>query len=265
MVTDTLPALVYGALGGCVETALPLNGSWLLYLMAARVFDDIQDGEGEGHPWNRQGLLPALPVGIGLMSTAAICLSQQQADRDTLCSLYRLFGLTGVGAAQAQRNERSDPDKNEVLESYFAHIIGATAQVFAAGARAGGCLFGVGEQTLTALSDFGYNLGMKLAILDDCHDLTAGPGSSSDVVNGRYRLPVLYALAQPVTPAQSQLRRMLQEAQENKAVVADAVGLLDDMGAIAWSLNLAQVYQEKALSALSRLPDKNSGVLAAYV
>lgn len=265
MVVDALPALVYGALGGSVETALPLNSSWLLYLIAARVFDDIQDGEGEGHPWNRRGLLLALPVGIGLMSTAAVCLSQQQADHDTLRSLYHLFGLTGVGAAQAQRNEQIEPGKSEVLESYFAHIIGATAQVFAAGARAGGCLFGASEQTLVALSDFGYNLGMKYAILDDCHDLAGVSSSSSDLANGRYRLPVLYALAQPVSVTQSQLHTMLQKARGDETAIIEVVGLLDELGAIAWSLNLAQVYRNKALAALSGLPEDSLEVLGAYV
>jgi len=265
MVVDTLPALVYGALGGCIETALPLNSSWLLYLVAARVFDDIQDGEGEGHPWNRRGWRLALPVGIGLMSAAAVCLSQQQTDQDTVRSLYHLFGLAGVGAAQAQRNEQIESDKSGALESYFAHIIGATAQIFAAGVQSGGHLFGASEQTLKILSDFGYNLGMHYAILDDCHDLVGSPDSSSDVANGRYRLPVLYALAQPTSSVQSQLRILLPKAEGNETAVVEVVGLLNEIGAIAWSLNLAQVYREKALTALSRQPDDSLAVLEAYV
>ena len=265
MFTDTLPALVYGAFGGCVEKVVPMNSGWLLYLIAARVFDDIQDGEGDGRPWNRHGLSHALPVGIGLMSAATVCLSHQTADEDTLRSLYHMFGVAGVEAAQAQWNELdSGVLESDALDAYFTHIIGATAKIFAAGAWAGGCLFGAEEQTLKALYEYGYDVGMKFAILDDCQDLMASEYSSSDLASGRYRLPVLYAMAQPDHPAQPQLRTLLREANRSEVTVTAAIDLLDEMGAIAWSLDLAQVYQQKALAALEILPEDVKGMLAAY-
>jgi len=266
MFTDTLPAIVSVAFGKHVEMVVPMNSGWLLYLIAARVFDDIQDGEGNGRPWNRHGLSHTLPVGIGLMSAATVCLSHQTADADTLRSIYHMFGMTGVEAAQAQWNERIDDVwGSDALDAYFAHIIGATAKVVAVGAWAGGFLSGAKGQTLKALYDYGYNVGMKFAILDDCQDLIASEYSSSDLVNGRYRLPVLYAMGQPDHSARSQLRILLQGAKNSKATEIQAVKLLDEMGAIAWSLNLAQVYQQKALGVLDVLSKDVKETLAAHV
>lgn len=265
MVIDVLPALAYGALGGHPKTALPLNSSWVLYLIAARVFDDVQDNEGEGRPWNEFGLSQALPVGVGLMSAAGVCLSDSSFDGNIARALQHMFSMVGVKAAQAQRYERTDTLYNTSLENYFAHIIGTTAQVFALGAQAGGYLYGVEEVWLRALSRYGFNSGMKSAILDDCQDLVGSEYASSDLENGRYRLPVLYALAQPDTHLRSCLQAVLKEIAEGKSSASEAVELLHRMGAITWCLNLAQVYQQKALDSLTLLPKDTQEVLAEYV
>lgn len=265
MFVDTLPALVYDALGGYPEKVVPLNSSWLLYLIAARVFDDIQDGEGEGRPWNKFGLSLALPLGIGLMSAGGVCLSHNTFDGETARALQQMFCRVGVGAAQAQQYELIRGRDDDTLENYFSHIIGATAKIFAVGTRAGGYLYGVEGKMLDALSDYGFNVGMKSAIIDDCQDLMASEYSSSDLVNGRYRLPILYAMAQPDSHRQIQLQALLTEAKHDQTAVGEAVALLETMGAITWCLNLAQVYRQKALDTVTGFPENVREVLAEYV
>jgi geranylgeranyl pyrophosphate synthase len=53
--------------------------------------------------------------------------------------------------------------------------------------------------------------------------------------------------------------------QSDETAVVEVIGLLNEMGSIAWCLNLAQVYRKKALAALSGLSEDSLEVLGAYV
>jgi geranylgeranyl pyrophosphate synthase len=244
--TDSLPAVVYQALGGELAAAVPLNACWLLHLLAARIFDDIQDGEGEENPWQQAGTAQAIPIGVALLGAAGASLAHLTTGVEVMADLLHLFGRTTAAAARAQAAESQGSLADTSLDHYFAHIIGTTAEVFAAGAWAGGRLWGGNTAEMQALYDFGYNLGMRLAILDDCLDI-------AELSNGRYRLPVLYAVSRQDHPEGRLLTALLMQPQLTPAQSQQAQALLTEMGAISWSVELAATYQEKALAALAVL------------
>lgn len=255
--SDTLPLVVYQALGGEPVEALPLNACWLLHLLAARVFDDIQDEEGSDHPWQHGGLRQALPTGIGLQAAATLGLAHLKCDVETLAALLEVFGRATAVAARAQSLETGSDLADGALDRYFAHIGATTAEVFGAGAWAGGRLYYNEAEYLEALYTFGYNFGLYVAILDDCLD-------EADVAYGRFRLPVLYAASLHEHPVHPELLALLSQP-----ALAQHVGrvqhLLSEMGAVIWSANLATAFRQKAVDALQALPQSVQEALIPYV
>ena len=255
--SDTLPLVVYQALGGEPVDALPLNACWLLHLLAARVFDDIQDEEGSDHPWHQDGLRQALPTGIGLQAAATLSLAHLSCGAETLAALLEVFGRATAVAARAQSLETVSDLADGALDRYFAHIGATTAEVFGAGTWAGGRLYHNEAERLEALYNFGYNFGLYVAILDDCLDV-------ADVAHGRFRLPVLYAASLQEHPAHPELLALL--SQPTLAQHVDQVqGLLGEMGAVIWSANLATAFRQKAVDALQALPQSVQEALIPYV
>lgn len=254
--SDTLPAIVYHALGGDLSDVVPMNACWLLHMLAARVFDDLQDEEGRQHPWIQGGSGKALPIGIGLLSLATVSLTHLRCDGKTLAALLNRFGQATTVAARAQSLEPIRDLTSGALERYFAHIGGTTAEVFATGAWAGGRLWSNSPNTLQALYDFGYNYGLFTAIIDDCLDL-------GDAARGRFRLPVLYAASRQDHPAYSELMTLLTQP----GLVPDATQiqhLLSEIGAIPWSVGLAISFQQRAFNALTALPTSAQEALIHY-
>ncbi|MBK8989509.1 MAG: polyprenyl synthetase family protein [Chloroflexi bacterium] len=204
-------------------------------------------------------------AGHCLLEAASFCLAHLADRGETLRDLLYVLSRTGMQAARAQAREPQYDLSAMALEAYFDHIIATTGEVFATGAWLGGRLYAADEPILSALHTFGYNLGLKVAIIDDCEDVYPKDGQGvSDLINGRFRLPVLYAAAQAEHPAQAHLLARLQDSP-SVTQVSEILGLLEEMGAIEWSLRMAKVFGEKAITALSGVPEPARSKLAVYV
>ncbi len=264
--TDVFPSLIHVALGGDRQETVPLAAFWLLNILAARIFDDIQDHQGKDNPWYSGGVSQALPTGITLLTAANICLGQLQTDIDSLQAVLDAFGRAGALAAKAQSLSPTTDLSSSSLEQYFFHIIGSTAEIFAAGAWAGGRLVHADETTLKALRQFGHNIGMRIAILSDCFDLhPSSPHNPSDLSTGSYRLPVLYAVSLTKHPDHLALMELLTKGKLDGERLGNTISLLENMGAISWTAQMADEFRQQAFAALEPLPQRTKEVLANYV
>ncbi|MCI0556932.1 MAG: polyprenyl synthetase family protein [Nitrososphaera sp.] len=265
--SDVLPTLSYTALGGDIEPSIPLTAAWMFYIFGARVLDDIQDQDAPNKPWTKEGLGQSIPIGVALLSITNTCLSHLNTDAAAFQEILAGFGRTGTLAAKHQSFPTNSYASAESLEQYFTHIIATTAELFAVGAWAGGRLHTTDENILQALRDFGFGLGMKTAIVLDCRDLKpASPDKPSDLTVGSYKLPVLYAVSTLTEhPDHRLLIKLLKEENLSGDRLETVVRVLEDMGAISWSVQVALEYEKKARLALDSLPDTAKKVLVDYV
>jgi geranylgeranyl pyrophosphate synthase len=257
--TDIFPALACQAAGGDPFRAVPLAAAWLLYTLAGRIFDDLQDSEGEQQPWMRSGAVSGVSIGLFAVGAANAALSQLLVDRQTLSDVLNAFGNVLALAAKAQTTKLDL--KGLTAEQYFAHIAAKTGIVFATGAWAGARVAEPAASAITtnALYDFGLNLGMAIQIADDCEDL-----GISDLQHRHFTLPVIFALGQEGHPQHPKLKSLL-EYQPGENWAKDTVGLLTEMGAIEWSLHVASAYRAKAMVALEPLPQDSVAALIAFI
>lgn len=258
---EILPILSCVAAGGQVQTAVPLSAFWMLSMLAARILDDIQDGEGEGNPWHHNDNV--LPMSTALLSAANVCLAQLMGiDKHILPELLDSLGRVAALAAKAQANPAL---YNASIEQYFERIIASSGMVFAAISWAGARLGTDDTTQLDLLQQFGYNIGMREAIRADCRDLDSRKHKKGDLSAGIYTLPVIYAISLTDHPCHPMLLARLEDRPFSGEDVAEIVDLIIDMGALDWSMSVAQTYHEKAVAGLELLPADCAEGLRIYV
>lgn len=249
--SEILPVLTCQLAGGTVEQALPLSAFWWLNLFAARLLDDLQDGDIT-QSWEKQTPAQRLSAAIYGLGAAQYALSFLDADAKCHQSLYDAFGRTLALAAVGQY--QPSPRLVELsIASYFETIILKSANLFAAICWAGARLVTVDETVLAACSNFGLAVGIMKQLQDDCTDFN--DSESSDLARGSYTLPVIYALSQTNATEEA---IALWDSQAILQLVARTEG-------IQWCQQMARIYRQQALDALSIFPAEKTDLLKAYV
>jgi len=136
-----------------------------------------------------------------------------------------------------------------MTEETYLRIVGQkTASLFSACAELGAVTAGASEQHIASLKEYGFQLGTAFQIRDDTLDVVSkrdrlGKPVAGDLRQGKMSLATLFAV------------RRWEGAREvlfsNDA--AQAVELLQDIGAIEYAMVKAREYSERAKAALSAL------------
>lgn len=255
---DGFPLIVGSAIRGDSQAIIPVASAWVLYLMATRLFDDIQDGQ-IAPIWQNVKKNDAMHMGLFALGAAQSALSFQQGDSAMLREVNAVLGRTCAMASKAQWAERIS--RQPILEDYFKTIAAKTGLIVASGAWLGGRV-GCSDPNpdlLNALYQYGLNMGMMAQILDDCHDLKNG-----DLLDRIYTLPVIYGLSCEGDKRQLYLRDLLQAESQTPETIDKIVKLLSEMGAIGWSLAIAKLYQQRALDSLNIIHPEFRGILEQY-
>lgn len=240
----SLPIWACVSAEGVMQTAIPLSAYWRLNLFAARILDDLQDGDSKDAPWHKQGVRQTLPLASGVLAAANLCLTYLSVPATVYQDVQRRLHTTWLFASRAQ----SRPPTSRQLDAYFETIIGASGLAFAAIAWCGGRLATDHEGILGSLSALGYNLGLRDAIYSDCRDLR------EDIGRGLSTLPVIYATSVTEHPLQPHLTSLLDGPALVPNRVDEVCRLLDEMQALVWCDRLAQRFHAQAVMALQQLP-----------
>lgn len=258
---DTLPTLTFVAAGDLPKRAMPLAAAWVFYLFASKIFDDIQDKDDQEELWNKGGIWTALPAGLFALGGAKASLAKLETDSDTYAAILGAFGNAMALAAKAQSRQLTLETLR--VASYFKIVAAKTGLIFATGAWSGARLASIklDSDELERFYQYGLNVGIAGQVLDDCLDLGKG-----DLANNTFTLPIIYGLSQEQHPQQSQLLAALRdlELENSNDQVPIVMDILQEMGAIEWSLQVAKAYGGRALAALQGLPQDRIRPLVEY-
>jgi heptaprenyl diphosphate synthase len=110
-------------------------------------------------------------------------------------------------------------------EGYYRVIGGKTASLIRTSARLGAMTAGADEDSIEAISDWAWEMGLVFQLTDDVLDLIAdeeflGKPAGSDVGEGVYTLPVLYAAD---GPDREEIRVLLADGAPTDRDVIDRV------------------------------------------
>ncbi|MFD2176454.1 octaprenyl diphosphate synthase [Veronia pacifica] len=153
----------------------------------------------------------------------------------------------------------NDPDITE--ENYMQVIYSKTARLFEAATQIGAILNDAPEHIETALQDYGRYLGTAFQLIDDVMDYTSqgeemGKNTGDDLAEGKPTLPLLHAMANGTEEQAAMIREAIEKG--NGLDKLDAIlECMEQTGSLAYSRERAENEAEKAIQALSVIPESN--------
>ncbi|MGL6011858.1 MAG: polyprenyl synthetase family protein, partial [Shewanella oncorhynchi] len=186
---------------------------------------------------------------------------QMMTELDNMKVLRVLADTTNVLAEGEVLQLMNCNDPNTTEESYMRVIYCKTAKLFEAATLLAGVLAGATPEQETALGNYGKYLGTAFQLTDDLLDYTAdsdelGKNIGDDLAEGKPTLPLIYAIAHG-TDEEKQLIRQAIEQGDGTQAIDKIVAALHHCGALNYTQQKAIEESEKAIAALSALPDSD--------
>ena len=140
------------------------------------------------------------------------------------------------------------------VDEYFARIYDKTASLFCTSAESGAVLGGADEDSINALRDYGYYLGMAYQVRDDVLDYESttdelGKPANQDILAGKLTLPAIYAFEEPEGAAAIEAFYNLPESEREDAL-GGLLDLIRDKGGVERAEKTTADFIEKAVNSL---------------
>jgi heptaprenyl diphosphate synthase len=145
-------------------------------------------------------------------------------------------------------------------DGYFRVIGGKTASLIRTSARLGALTAGAGPETVDAISEWAWEMGIVFQMTDDVLDLIAdeaflGKPAGSDIGEGVYTLPVLYAAD---GPGGSEIRALLSDGvPTDRATIDRVIHLTASGGFVDRVIEEAMARMALAEQASERIPNSS--------
>jgi len=255
-IRPTLGLLTGQMLGAPRERLITLAAAVEMLHTATLVHDDLIDGAllRRGNPTlNSQWSPPATVLTGDFIFARAAKLA---AETDHL-PLMKLFAETLAIIVNGELTQLFVSRSITSRDDYFKRIYAKTASLLEMTTRAAAMISPVSENTVEAMRQYGYHLGMAFQIVDDVLDFTGeqsevGKPVGSDLLQGLVTLPAIhYAEAHPDDPDIHCLTNGCYSEHERMERLMQAVRKSDG---VEKSLEEARGFIEKALESLADMP-----------
>ncbi len=149
-------------------------------------------------------------------------------------------------------------------EKYFEIIFGKTAVLFSASCECGALLNNRSELEISALRDFGKNLGIIFQIVDDMLDYSSkeevlGKEIGNDFFEGKVTLPIILTYEKADEAQRKKIAAMFEKnllgAEKNKNDFTEILTLIQKCDGLGASKNLALKHHVAALKNLEIFPE----------
>jgi geranylgeranyl pyrophosphate synthase len=253
-IRPTLGLLVGYMLGGPEDKLITLGAAVELLHTATLVHDDLIDGSllRRGMPTLNARWSPAATVLTGdfLFARAA----KLAAETDHM-PLMNLFAETLAVIVNGELNQMMSGRGVVNREGYYQRIYAKTASLFEMTSRAAAMISPAGEDTVQAMREFGYEIGMAFQIVDDILDYTGeqtamGKPIGSDLLSGLITLPAIYYAE--AWPLDEDVKSIQEGGWANQERMARLVASIRRTDAVKAAMDEANQHIENALSILDR-------------
>lgn len=149
-----------------------------------------------------------------------------------------------------------DADLTE--EDYQEVIRCKTAKLFESAAELGAVLAGRDKDEQKAMADYGMHLGIAFQLIDDALDYSAtseelGKNIGDDLAEGKMTLPLIHVMRNGSEEEAALVRHAVENGGKDEI---DAIlAAIESTGAIAYTSRSAEREADRAIAALSGLPD----------
>jgi geranylgeranyl diphosphate synthase type I len=239
--------------------AVPAAASVELIHNFSLVHDDIQDNSPLRHGmptvWNKYGIPMAINVGDAIFAIANQSILELTGvnSSDKVIKSAKVLHDTCLELTCGQFMDMSYENRNDMsINDYWPMIEGKTAALLSACTQIGAILGGADESTIDQYRNFGRNLGLAFQVEDDIigiwgEESVTGKSTSSDLVEGKNSLPILYGIAQGAKFAGLWKGNGIKPEQ-----VPEAAQLLKDEGAYDFARAEAKRLSDLAADSLTK-------------
>ncbi|MCW8818520.1 MAG: polyprenyl synthetase family protein, partial [Ignavibacteriaceae bacterium] len=115
---------------------------------------------------------------------------------------------------------------------------------------------------ISAMKDFGKNLGISFQIRDDILDYegklsVTGKRAGGDIKEKKITLPLIYSLNQVSPVKAAEIRKIIKNGKDKPEVEA-VIEFVRENNGIDYSIGKAKTYSQNAKDALNKIPDSQS-------
>ncbi|MGB3610059.1 MAG: polyprenyl synthetase family protein [Cellvibrio sp.] len=210
------------------------------------------------------GNAPSVLVGDFLYSRA-FQMMVAIGSMDVMAILSDATNVISEGEVQQLVNAR----KPDISEADYLNVIDKkTAVLFAAACEIAAVLAGATPEVRAALKAYGRHVGMAFQLVDDALDYTGdaatlGKNVGDDLAEGKPTLPLIHAM-RTGTPAEAELiAEALRQGDTSK--LDEILTIVQQTGAMTYTLECAKQQVEEALARLRLLPDNRFTLAMAQV
>lgn len=246
-----LPTLSCIASGGSPHAAAPVTAAWQLARLAAKLLDDIEDGELT----NRTSL--TLNAATALIFAAQLTLQDlsETLSRERVWQLGQDLQRSMLRAAAGQQADlisTLEPAENPDPDTWLEIAAAKSGEPHGWAARAGAFVACAPEEPLRSFHEYGHHLGILIQVADDWKDIWDENGAGVCTRPGS-SLPVCYARLTAPEATQQQLQNIIERLERGDTTAMPQLRqILIAEGAQAYQLVTARLHHSQALQALQR-------------
>lgn len=253
-----LALLAGGATGNVHSEHVALAVILELIHIASLVHDDIMDQAElrRERPTLNAKWGNALTVLVGDVLFAHALRMATQFSKADICRRIADAAIGVCSGEILQTEHRFDTDLS--LSNYYRMVEMKTGSLFAVACELGAVFNDAPPEVVAALKKYGTQIGTAYQIIDDCIDLVGdeknvGKTLGTDLLGGKFTLPVLMLLQSASEEEQVELRQLLlkQETMSRE----DLVAMIVEQGALTAAIAEASHLIDQAEAALEILAE----------
>ena len=200
------------------------------------------------------GNAPSVLVGDFLYSRA-FQMMVAIGSMDVMTILSDATNVISEGEVQQLVNAKK-PDVSEA--DYLTVIDKKTAVLFAAACEVAAVLGGASAEVRAALKAYGHHVGMAFQLVDDALDYTGdaatlGKNVGDDLAEGKPTLPLIHAMRAGSATQSEVIAEAIRQGDATK--LPDILAIVQQTGAMTYTLECAKQQVNEALTQLRLLPD----------
>jgi len=240
------------------------RGAVLVELLhtATLVHDDVVDNADKRRGlWSINKVFKnkiAVLMGDYLLSKGLL-ISMEGKDYDFLEVITDTVKRMSEGELlQIQKTRKLDIDE----ETYFKVISDKTASLIETCCTIGAMSASTNPEYISAMREFGKNLGISFQIRDDVLDYEGslsitGKRTGGDIKEKKITLPLIYSLNQVSKVQAAEIRKIIKNGKD-KPKVDVVINFVKENNGIEFAVGQARKYAASAKEALKKLPDSQS-------
>jgi octaprenyl-diphosphate synthase len=227
------------------------------YLHAATLLhDDIVDGASLRRGKEVANSIWGIPISV-LVGDFLLARSSSLAAETGYLETTKELARISENMSQGEIYQLMRKGDVNISEEEYLEVIGRkTAVLFQGACRVGAIIAEAPEQKLSALSDYGFHLGVAFQMVDDLIDYTSdtatlGKEIGADLKEGKLTLPVIHALEVAEDQDRLEIESLIAKKDFSHQEFDALVKKLKKYDGIAYTKNQAAAYVAKSKEALA--------------